>query len=137
MYNKRRRIVHQENLFLSRTEIQVVVNRMRGFAREHPDLIDPVRVEKAAQLLRSESYFAFTRELFFPTPKSCGCQDARYFDSPKRKYTGPCKHQIAEMLIDDILAMRRGQKHAGLARLFERLFRLKKSLVGEHQAMTQ
>lgn len=92
---------------LTKSEIFSAYNRIRAFARKHPEIIDPARVNRALGILQSKSYYAGERAEYQPSEHSCGCKDWEFKNAKRRGYTGACKHMIAELMFSDILAMRK------------------------------
>lgn len=97
----------------TKSEIFTVYNTLRAFARKNPHLVDPTRVNKALGLLQSKAYWTEKRNEYLPTENTCYCKDAEYAFRKNRKhagggrYQGPCKHSIAEMMLNDIIENRK------------------------------
>lgn len=88
---------------LEKRKLFIVFNRARAKARKFKNtakLLD--RIRKAMGILQSKEYYVAERALYSPTASSCGCKDWEFHLSPKRAYTGPCKHMIAEVLLERV-----------------------------------
>ena len=103
----------------TKSEIFTVYNQLRAYARKHPDIIDPARVNRALGILQSKAYYMGEKVFYSPTAGSCGCKDWEFRFARRRNYTGACKHMIAEMLLEDILQLR--YDHEAIALLASKL----------------
>ena len=90
---------------VSKSLLFTVYNKFRSFARKNPHLLDEKRVNKALGIMQSKAYYAGDRSAYLPSTESCGCKDWEFRFAHRRKYTGPCKHMIAEMMLAEIMAM--------------------------------
>ena len=80
-------------------------NHLRKIARENPEAVDAARLNRALGIALSPKAQAADAQEYHPATCDCGCKDWQYKDARKRKnvkgecYTGPCKHQLAAMLL--------------------------------------
>lgn len=58
------------------------------------------RLYKALGILQHKDYYQAERAAYEPTRYSCKCKDWEFKHSKKRAYTGPCKHMLAEAMLD-------------------------------------
>ncbi len=89
----------------TKSEIFVAYNQLKAIAKRDGDTKKIDRLNKALGILMSNNYYA-DKEAYSPSIGSCGCKDWEFNYSKKRAYTGPCKHMLAELMIQMILDRR-------------------------------
>lgn len=88
---------------MNKRKLFIVFNRAIAKARRAGNAVKLLeRLRKALGILQYKEYYVAEKELYVPTVSSCGCKDWEFHLSPKRAYTGPCKHMIAEILLERI-----------------------------------
>jgi hypothetical protein len=90
----------------TKSEIFTAYNQARAIARRAGDLKQIERLNKALGILMSKNYYATEKSAYAPTFYTCGCKDWQYKNAARRAYTGPCKHMLADALLQDILMRR-------------------------------
>jgi hypothetical protein len=78
-------------------------NRLRKVARLNPGMVSMQRLNKALSIAQSHRTLAEKVEAYHPTTCTCGCKDQQYSFAPNRRYTGPCKHELAVMLVSGVV----------------------------------
>lgn len=89
--------------FLDKQKMFIVLNRARTKARkEHPEQFKQIadRLYKAVGIIQHHDYYVSEKALYCPTRSTCNCKDWEFHYAAKRKYTGPCKHMTAEILLE-------------------------------------
>jgi hypothetical protein len=90
----------------TKSEIFSVYNHLRAMARKAGDTKMIERLNKALGILQSKNYYQEEKAAYAPTAYDCGCKDWQFRFSHKRAYVGPCKHQLAEMMMLSIIGRR-------------------------------
>ncbi len=83
----------------SKSELFTAYNKARAELRRAGDVKGIERLNKALGILQSKAYYLGERAEYQPAPETCGCKDWEYHNAKNRKYTGPCKHMLAEALL--------------------------------------
>ena len=80
----------------------VVMNAAKAKARQQPDSVEQIlnRLNKAWGILQwsRRDYYEAEKAKYNPGFASCGCKDWEFRLAVNRKYVGPCKHIMAEIL---------------------------------------
>lgn len=98
----------------TKSESFTIYNQLRAALRRAGNEKAIHRLNKALGILQSKNYYnQAERENYFPTVNSCGCKDWEYRFSNRRKYTGPCKHMLANQMLAMIEARRKEHDIAG------------------------
>lgn len=90
----------------TKSEIFTAYNHMRAEARKAGDLKRIERLNKALGILQSKDYYQAEKAEYSPSTEQCGCKDFEFRFSKRRGYAGPCKHQLAEMMVEVIIENR-------------------------------
>lgn len=90
----------------TRSEIFTAYNKARAAARKAGDVKKIERLNKALGILLSKSYYTGDKVDYQPTYYSCSCKDWQFRHAARRDYHGPCKHMLAESMLQDIFARR-------------------------------
>lgn len=90
----------------TRSEIFTAYNKARAAARKVGDIKKIERLNKALGILLSKSYYSGEKADYQPTYFSCGCKDWQFRHAARRDYHGPCKHMLAESMLQSIEARR-------------------------------
>jgi predicted nucleic acid-binding Zn finger protein len=90
----------------TKSEIFTTYNHLRAEARKAGDLKQIERLNKALGILQSKDYYLAEKAEYLPSTEHCGCKDFEYRFSKRRGYAGPCKHQLAEIMIEAIRELR-------------------------------
>jgi len=90
----------------TKSEIFTVYNKMRAALRtlDNPKAIE--RCNRAMGMLQSKAYWTHTRHDYAPTKDDCGCKDWEFNYAKKRGWNGPCKHMMAEIMVEKIIELR-------------------------------
>ncbi len=103
-------------IILTKSEIFTIYNQMRAAARREGDTKKVERLNKALGILQTRAYYTDERADYAPSAQYCGCKDWEFRFAHKRAYAGPCKHILAEQMVEAIIARR--QEHE-ISRWFE------------------
>jgi hypothetical protein len=95
-----------EKNHLTKSEIFTAYNRARSAARKAGDEKMIERLNKALGILQTKNYYQAEKAAYAPTTEHCNCKDWEFRFTKRRGYAGPCKHQLAEMLIQSIFEQR-------------------------------
>lgn len=90
----------------TKSELFTTYNKMRAAARRDGDTKQIERLNKALGILQSKTYYQGERAEYQPTVGACGCKDWEFHFAARRRYTGPCKHMLAESLFSAVLGYR-------------------------------
>lgn len=88
---------------LYRQKLFIVFNRAMKKAKQSPDYLKiKQRLCKALGILQHHDYYVAEKAQYQPTYYTCNCDDWKYHLSAKRQYKGPCKHMMAEILLERV-----------------------------------
>lgn len=90
----------------TKSEIFTAYNKARAIARRAGDVKQIERLNKALGILMSKDYYQAEKAEYQSTYFTCGCKDWQYRRAARRAYVGPCKHMLAESLLQAILERR-------------------------------
>jgi hypothetical protein len=90
----------------TKSEIFTVYNKMRAALRTLGNQKALERCNRAMGMLQSKAYWTDTRHEYTPSPHDCGCKDWEFYFSKKRGWNGPCKHMMAEIMVEKIIELR-------------------------------
>lgn len=94
---------------ITKSELFTVYNKLRAELKRQGNTKGIERLNKALGILQSKAYYTGDKIAYRPESAGCGCKDWQYRSARKRAYTGPCKHMLAEILVNMILEYR--QQH--------------------------
>jgi hypothetical protein len=86
----------------SKSELFAAYNQARAFARKHHDQVDEPRLDRALGIIQTREYYTGDRAEYGPTVHACGCKDWEFHNARRRGYTGPCKHMLAEAILNEL-----------------------------------
>ena len=96
----------------TKSELMTAYNQICAISRKANNYLDRGRINKAFGILQSKAGLQRMIEEYGSTRDTCSCKDQMYFYAKHRKdskgnhYTGPCKHSIAIMILEQIMLNR-------------------------------